>query len=356
MLTTKDSIFTGNIQIRYLMSYLKHNFSLKAHHSFGTEATASLFAAPHSTEELSVLLDTYDTRNHPFLVIGEGSNILFTGDFEGLVMNPQIRGVEVTEEDDSQVTVRIGAAENWDQWVERAVHSGWYGLENLSLIPGSAGAAPVQNIGAYGTELKDVLAWVEAWDMHQKRMVKLHKNACKLSYRNSLFKTDAQGRYIITHVVFQLSKIPQMQLDYGPVKEIFSRTGGSTPADLRNVIISIRQQKLPDPEEHGNAGSFFQNPLVDKTLFKCIRVDYPDIPSFREKDNQVKIPAAWLIEQTGWKGKRLGHVGTWPAQPLVIVNYNNASGQEILDFSEQVRADVEKKFGIFLEREVQVVG
>ncbi len=338
------------------MTLMKHNLTLKDRNSFGTDVRASLFAAPQSTEELSRLLDEYDTQNLPLMIVGEGNNILFTADFEGLIVNPQIKGVEVIEEDDTVVVVRVGAAENWDQWVERATQSGWFGLENLSFIPGSVGAAPVQNIGAYGVELKDFLAWVDAWDIQQKRMIRLHRTACKFSYRSSIFKTDAIGRYVITHVAFQLNKEPHLKLDYGPVKEIFSKASGSSPMDLRNIITSIRKKKLPDPKVHANAGSFFKNPLVDMTQFKCIRVDYPDIPSFRDIDNQVKIPAAWLIEKTGWKGKRQGNTGTWPLQPLVIVNYNNASGQEILNFSEQIREDVEKMFGIHLEREVQVVG
>jgi len=185
--------------------------------------------------------------------------------------------------------------------------------------------------------------------------VHLDREACKFGYRSSIFKNEARGRYIITHVVFRLQKKARLQLDYGPVKELFLKAGGQSALDLRNVIISIRRQKLPDPLEYGNAGSYFKNPLVDRTVFKCIRVDYPHIPNYPDADNQVKIPAAWLIEQSGWKGKRIGPVGTWPTQPLVIVNYGGATGQEILDFSEQLRADVYRKFGIYLEREVRIV-
>jgi UDP-N-acetylmuramate dehydrogenase len=185
--------------------------------------------------------------------------------------------------------------------------------------------------------------------------VQLHPEDCRFGYRNSVFKDVARGRYIITHVTFRLNRIPDLKINYGNVKTVFFDSGGSKPMDLRNVIISIRNKKLPDPAEYGNAGSFFKNPLVDRTIFKCIRADYRDVPNYPGTENQVKIPAAWLIEKAGWKGKRMGNVGTWPSQPLVIVNYGSATGQEILEFSEQIREDVDRKFGIFLEHEVNVV-
>jgi UDP-N-acetylmuramate dehydrogenase len=291
----------------------------------------------------------------PFLVMGEGSNILFKGDFEGLILRPGIKGIELLEENDREVLVRVGAAENWDNWVSLSIRKGWFGLENLSLIPGSVGSAPIQNIGAYGVELKDCFESVDAWDLRQKKRIQLDGPGCRFGYRSSIFKFESRGRYIITHVVFRLQKQAQLQLNYGPVKERFAKAGGTTPQDLREVIKAIRRQKLPDPQKFGNAGSYFKNPLVDRTVFKCIRVDYPGVPNYPDAGNQVKIPAAWLIEQAGWKGKRIGNVGTWPSQPLVIVNYGNATGEEILDFSEKLRADVDKKFGICLEREVNVV-
>ncbi|MEN8228261.1 MAG: UDP-N-acetylmuramate dehydrogenase [Bacteroidota bacterium] len=337
------------------MPAMQQHFSLKNHNSFGIDISASLFANPETTEELNGLVDQYDFVNLPYLVMGEGSNLLFKGDFEGMVLNPGMKGIELVEDESEEVVVCVGAAENWDSWVDHATRQGWFGLENLSLIPGSVGSAPVQNIGAYGVEMKDHFAWLEAWDLQQNQPVRLNGKDCRFGYRSSIFKTDARGRYIITHVAFRLNKRPQLQLNYGPVKEAFKQSQGTTPMELRNTIIQIRNNKLPDPVEFGNAGSFFKNPLVDRTIFKCIRVDYPEIPSFHDKENQVKIPAAWLMEQAGWKGKRTGNVGTWPTQPLVIVNYGGATGQEILDFSEQIRHDVDKKFGVYLEREVNVV-
>lgn len=337
------------------MPKMQHHFSLKNYNSFGIDVSATLYATPETIEELKGVLDQYDFTNLPYLVMGEGSNLLFKGDFEGVVLNPRMKGIELVEDETEQVVVRVGAAENWDSWVEYATRQGWFGLENLSLIPGSVGSAPVQNIGAYGVEMKNYFAWLEAWDLQQNQPVRLNGEDCRFGYRSSIYKTDARGRYIITHVAFRLNKQPQLQLNYGPVKEAFTKSRGATPMDLRNSIIKIRKQKLPDPGEFGNAGSFFKNPLVDRTIFKCIRVDYPEIPNFHDKENCVKIPAAWLIETAGWKGKRTGNVGTWPTQPLVIVNYGGATGQEILDFSEQIRHDVDKKFGVYLEREVNVI-
>ncbi len=338
------------------MAIVHNDFSLQKLNSFGIDARASLFSSPESIETLSSLLEGYDYNHQPLLIMGEGSNIIFKTDFEGMIVRPGMKGIEVMEEDDQQVWVKVGASENWDNWIAVATKNGWYGLENLSLIPGSVGSAPVQNIGAYGVELKDHFAWLDAWDLQQNKMVQFDRKACHFGYRRSIFKNDSKGRYIITHVTFQLNKEPTLHLDYGPVKVAFVKASGTTPQHLRDAIISIRETKLPDPKAYGNAGSFYKNPIVNKAIFKCIRVEYPLIPSYLEPENQVKIPAAWLIEQAGWKGKRVGNVGTWPTQPLVIVNYGGASGQEILDFSEQLRNAVDKKFGIWLEREVNVIG
>lgn len=335
---------------------IKHqNFALKKHNSFGVDAEAALYANPATPGELVSVLEEYDHSRFPLLIMGEGSNILFTKNYEGLIVNPAIKGIDLVEESDSEVLVKVGAGENWDKWVEYASLQGWFGLENLSLIPGSVGSAPVQNIGAYGVELKDYFESLEAWDIKEQKLVTLEKAACSFGYRYSIFKGEQRGRYIITRVIFRLSKTPALNLKYGKIAEAFKEAGGSTPLDLRKVVVEIRNQKLPDPEEVGNAGSFFKNPLVDRTIFKCIRVDHSDIPSYPDCDNQVKIPAAWLIEKSGWKGKRIGNVGTWPSQPLVIVNYGGASGQEILDFSKKIQEGVEEAFGIDLEREVNVI-
>lgn len=337
------------------MNDLYEQYSLKKLNTFGLEIMAARFCKLSSPETLNGLLEQEELIELPRLILGEGSNLLFTGNFEGLVIHPVIKGIELLEDDGEQVLVRVGAAENWDQWVWHATQKGWYGLENLSLIPGSVGSAPVQNIGAYGVELKDSFAWLEAWDLQDNQVVKLDKQACRFAYRDSLFKQEGQGRYLITHVCFRLHRTPRLMLDYGKVRATFNEAQGKTPEDLRNIIIHIRNSKLPDPNRFGNGGSFFKNPRVDKAIFNCMRVEHPEIPYYPDEYNEVKIPAAWLIEKAGWKDKRVGNVGTWPTQPLVIVNYGGATGREIYDFSEQILQEVDRKFGILLEREVQVI-
>jgi UDP-N-acetylmuramate dehydrogenase len=337
------------------MNHIFRDHPLKALNTFGLETRAAYFSRPLDVDSLSEILEDKQYRRMPRLILGEGSNIVFRNDFTGLIIQPGMRGIEILEENRQQIMVKVGAFENWDRWVEYSLDKGWYGLENLSLIPGSVGASPVQNIGAYGVELSDSLAWLDAWDLQEDQLVRLFRNECRFGYRNSIFKQEEKGRYIITHVAFSLMKEPDLNLDYGNVKEEFEKAGGSTPLDLRRVITSIRKAKLPDPAEYGNAGSFFKNPLVDRAIYNCIRVEFPDVPFFPAENNQMKIPAAWLIEQAGWKGQRMGKVGTWPAQALVIVNYGGATGQEILDLSQKITDDVERAFGVTLEREVHVI-
>lgn len=337
------------------MMHVQQDGPLKDYNTFGLETRAKHYARPVDVKALSELLNENDLRQMPLLVLGEGSNILFRNNFDGLVIQPGMKGIELLEESDEDLVIKVGAAENWDHWVEYSIEQSWYGLENLSLIPGSVGSSPVQNIGAYGVELKDRFEWLEAWDLQENQLVRLDHRACAFGYRDSIFKREALGRYIISHVAFRLNKKPELQLDYGNVKDEFMKAKGSTPKDLRKVIIAIRRSKLPDPSRHGNAGSFFKNPMVDRTIFNCIRVEYPEVPFYPDGGNQMKIPAAWLIDKAGWKGKRIGNVGTWPTQALVIVNYGGATGQEIFDFSEKILEDVDHRFGISLEREVTVI-
>jgi UDP-N-acetylmuramate dehydrogenase len=343
------------IAIFTIMIHISHNQQLKALNTFGLDINATHYSRPEDEEALCAILEEESYSQMDLLVMGEGSNILFRDDFKGLVIQPGMKGIDVIVENGDELVVKVGASENWDQWVSYALDMGWYGLENLSLIPGSVGSSPVQNIGAYGVELKDSFEWLEAWDQQEKQLVTMNKQDCRFGYRSSIFKAEARGRYIITSVAFNLSKTPDLQVDYGKVKEEFTRAGGSTPQDLRRIICDIRKAKLPDPALHGNAGSFFKNPLVDKTIYNCIRVEHPEVPFLPDKENQMKIPAAWLIEKAGWKGKRIGNVGTWPTQALVIVNYGGATGQEIYDFSQKIMEDVEHTFGVTLEREVNVI-
>lgn len=338
-----------------MMIDIHYNQPLKELNSFGLDARAGYYFRPVNAEALTHLLEHEDYSRIPRLVLGEGSNILFRNNFDGLIIHPCMKGIELLEDLGNEVLVEVGAAENWDSWVAYATGQGWHGLENLSLIPGSVGSSPVQNIGAYGVELKDRFEWLDAWDLEHNQKVRMDKDTCQFAYRSSIFKGEGRGKYLILQVVFRLSRKPDLTLDYGNVRTEFNREKGNTPLDLRKVIISIRRSKLPDPAQYGNAGSFFKNPLVDRTIFKCLQVEYPEIPFYPDSDNQVKIPAAWLIEKSGWKGKRLGNVGTWPKQPLVLVNYGGATGQEIYDFSERILEDVEHNFGISLQREVHVI-
>jgi UDP-N-acetylmuramate dehydrogenase len=335
------------------MIHIDHH--LKKLNSFGLDLKAAHYACPTNMESLTAILENNDYSQLPLLVIGEGSNILLRNNFDGVIIQPGMKGIELIQEDGEELVVRVGAFENWDNWVRYATEQGWYGLENLSLIPGSVGSSPIQNIGAYGVELKERFEWLEAFDIHSKQQVRMDHSACRFDYRSSIFKGEAKGRYIITHVAFRLNRKPHLQLEYGDVKAQLSKSNGTTPMDLRNVIMAIRRSKLPDPSQYGNAGSFFKNPIVDRTIFSCIRVEFPEIPFYPDAGNQVKIPAAWLIEKSGWKGKRIGNVGTWPTQPLVIVNYGGATGQEIYDFSVNIMEDVERIFGVTLEREVNVI-
>ena len=343
------------IAIFTIMIDIHQEHPLKELNSFGLDTRAAHYAKPADIDSLCDVLENEAYRSMPLLVLGEGSNILFRNDFDGLVLQPGMKGIEVVDENGEELVVKVGASESWDSWVDYAIEKGWFGLENLSLIPGSVGSAPVQNIGAYGVELRERFEWLEAWDRQENKLVQMDLHACRFGYRSSIFKGEAKGRYIITHVAFNLSRKPNLKLDYGNVLTEFSKAKGSTPLDLRKVIIAIRSAKLPDPAQYGNAGSFFKNPMVDRTIYNCIRVEYPQIPFYPNEGNQMKIPAAWLIEKSGWKGKRIDKVGTWPSQPLVLVNYGGATGQEIFDFSEMIQEDVDRIFGITLEREVNVI-
>lgn len=337
------------------MIQITRNKELQAMNTFGLATRAAHFSRPVDMETLGALLEDKNYCRLPLLVLGEGSNMLFRKDFEGLIIQPGMQGIEIQEESGEHALVKVGASENWDQWVEYAIKKGWYGLENLSLIPGSVGASPVQNIGAYGAELKDCFAWLDAWDLQGQHPVRLFRQDCRFAYRKSIFKEEGKGRYIITHVAFRLNKKPELNLDYGNVKEEFEKAGGRSPMDLRKVISAIRKAKLPDPGAYGNAGSFFKNPVIERGVYDRIRREYPDIPFFHQADDRLKVPAAWLIDQAGWKGVRHGNVGTWPTQALIIVNYGGATGQEIYDLSQKIMENVEDVFGITLEREVQVI-
>lgn len=334
------------------MAEIIENKSLKNLNSFGIDVSAARYTNPSSIEELleiSVLYQKMET-----LVLGEGSNILFTKNYDGLVIHPEILGKEIIDENSSELIIKASCGENWDGFVEYCVMSEWGGLENLSLIPGSVGSSPVQNIGAYGVEVKDRIVWVEGLMKNENAIRKIYNSDCQFNYRDSIFKNAWKGKFIITAVIFRLDKNPVINANYGALSELFHSKKLQNIQTMRESVIEIRKLKLPDPKEFGNVGSFFKNPEISENEFQKLKKEYPDIPSYESKIGK-KIPAAWLIEQSGWKGKRLKNCGTWPLQPLVIVNYGNSTGQEILELSKRIQESVFKSFKIELIKEVNLI-
>jgi UDP-N-acetylmuramate dehydrogenase len=333
---------------------LQNHVSLKRLNTFGFDISASTYALIPSYE---VFLEVLAQTRGPYFVLGGGSNICFTKDVEGIVLHNQILGMEVIRESEAHVWVRIGGGENWHQTVMEVIKKDWGGLENLSLIPGSIGAAPIQNIGAYGVELKDVFENLEAWDMSSGQKITFSKEACRFGYRDSFFKQQGKGRYFIAYVTLRLDKSPhRLHLDYGAIRETLQVMGVMNPkiADVSQAVIRIRQSKLPDPVVLGNAGSFFKNPLIPDSQFQSLKEAYHGIPGFPTEDGMVKVPAGWLIEQCDWKGKRLGPVGCHKDQALVLVHYGGGTGTDILELCKAIQADVATRFGIQLETEVNI--
>ena len=332
----------------------KKNISLVPYNSFHLEVKADEFISIRSIDELKKTLETDDQK--PALILGGGSNILLTRDVDGLVLKIDITGIEELKEDISHIYVKAGAGENWHDFVQYTIRKNWGGLENLSLIPGNVGATPIQNIGAYGVELKDVFYELEAYDRKEKKVFSFGVNDCQFGYRESIFKTAEKGRYIILNVTFLLKRDPVLNTHYGAIRDELKKMGVSHPTiqDVSAAVIKIRRSKLPDPAEIGNAGSFFKNPIVDQVKFLSLSEKYADIPAYPHEDQSVKLAVGWLIEQCGWKGYRKGDTGVHKDQALVLVNYGKATGREIFELSEKIQASVQKKFGVSLQREVNV--
>ena len=331
------------------------DFSLKAFNTFGVETFAARYVRFDGEAEIVDFLHRHPPGAQPCLILGGGSNLLFVDDFAGTVLHPLLKGIDVIETDRRHIRLRVMAGENWDDLVAHAVANGWGGLENLSLIPGSVGASAVQNIGAYGMEAGDVIDRVEALSMESGRKVVFSPQDCGFGYRSSHFKGAWAGRFIITAVIFTLNRRPEYVLDYPGVKTAVDRLGPVDLKTIRRAIISIRRGKLPDPAEVGNAGSFFKNPVIDDPTLDRLLDRFPDLPHYPQNGGLFKLPAGWMIERCGWKGRRAGRAAVHHRQALVIVNLGGATGREILDLSEQVRASVAQTFGIDLEREVLVV-
>ena len=329
-------------------------YSLLPYNTFGIDVSAARFLEYTSVEELKKLI-VQGAVTTPFLHIGGGSNLLFTKDYDGLILHSRIEGIEVTEEDDRFVSVRVGAGVVWDDFVAYCVEHGWYGAENLSLIPGEVGASAVQNIGAYGVEVKDLITAVETVNIQAEERVYLVEE-CGYTYRNSIFKRPENKATFVTYVRFRLSKEEHYTLDYGTIRQELEKYPALTLSVVRKVIIDIREGKLPDPKVMGNAGSFFMNPIVPLAQFEDLLKEYPDMPFYKVGDDRVKIPAGWMIDRCGWKGKRLGNAGVHDKQALVLVNLGGATGSEVVKLAEEVVRSVKEKFGVAIHPEVNFIG
>ncbi len=330
--------------------------SLKPHNSFHIDANTAFWAEISSTAELLRLMDTVIFLEQPRFILGGGSNILFTQDFPGLIMKIRIPGITVLSENDREVVLQAGAGVIWDDLVRHAIDRGWGGLENLSMIPGETGAAPIQNIGAYGVELESVFVSLDAMDLKTGELTRFDRGMCRFGYRDSIFKRDLKGKFLITSVTLRLSKQPRLHLEYGNLRDVL-RADGITEPDIRHIgsaVRKIRSSKLPDPSVTGNAGSFFKNPVISQDQFRKLSEMHPGIPSY-PAGNQIKIPAAWLIDQCGFKGKRLGEAGVHERHALILVNHGKATGKDILDLADTIRAEVHDRFGITLDPEVNLV-
>lgn len=332
------------------------NHSLKDLHTFGLDVKARHYLVYHNEDELKELLKGTLIRERSLLLMGGGSNLLFLNDYNGVVLHSAIDGIEVVEEDSEQVLLKVGAGVAWDALVAWSVERGYGGIENLSYIPGDVGAAPVQNIGAYGVEFQDVFVRAEGYFLDTALPFSLSKEECAFGYRDSIFKKELKGKVVVTRVLIRLSKQPHFLLDYGPVRSAVEQLGSINLHNIRKVIIAIRCSKLPDPKEAGNAGSFFKNPVVPLAFFQQLQATHPDVPHYELAGGaEIKIPAGWLIEQAGWKGRQMGRAAVHSKQALVLVNLGGATGKEIYSLAENIRSDVQQKYGILLEPEVNVL-
>jgi UDP-N-acetylmuramate dehydrogenase len=331
------------------------NTSLKAYNTFGIDVAAEHLISIESTGELVKTLAEINQKE--LLILGGGSNVLFMNDFKGTVLLNKLEGISVVDENEGHVWVKAGGGVNWHEFVLHCIHQNWAGIENLSLIPGSVGAAPMQNIGAYGVETKDVFHELEAIEISTGKIITFSNSDCQFGYRESVFKRALKGQYLISSVIFKLDKKPTFKTSYGAITnelENMKVTELSIQA-ISNAVINIRQSKLPDPKVTGNAGSFFKNPVVPISLAENIKKEYPEAAAYPLDDNSMKLAAGWLIDKAGWKGKTYGNYGVHPKQALVLVNYGGATGQNIYDLSTEILTDIKSKFGVELEREVNIV-
>ncbi len=335
---------------------IQNNFSLKKYNTFGIEAKAKQFVAVHSVDDLKTILQEH--QSEPKFILGGGSNMLLTQDIQALVIHIDLKGKKILKEDANFVWIRSQAGENWHEFVLWTIDQNFGGLENMSLIPGNVGTTPVQNIGAYGTEMKDTFVSCDAMNIVTQEMKTFTKEDCHFGYRESIFKHEIKDQFIITSVIFKLTKHNhKINTSYGDIIKELEKQNISTPTlkDVSNAVIAIRQSKLPDPKELGNSGSFFKNPIIPKEQYDKAHALHPEMPHYVVSETEVKVPAGWLIERAGFKGKRFGDAGIHKNQALVLVNYGNATGQEILAVSKDIQATILREFGIAIEAEVNVI-
>ena len=338
------------------MMVIEQDVPLKRYNTFALDYKADYMIHIRTCEEAVTLFREEIAWKKPLLILGSGSNILFTSDFKGTILRPEFEGIKIEEKTGDIVLISAGAGAEWDKFVEWTVNNGFSGLENLSLIPGTAGATPVQNIGAYGVEVKDFIEKVDTICIRDGSTRVFSKNECELGYRSSIFKKSEKGKYLITKVYYKLNINPSLNLSYGALKEEVQKAGKETPQNVRQAVINLRRSKLPDPEMIGNAGSFFKNPVIKMKFAESLKKEHPLIPVYNDRSGYVKLAAGWLIDQCGWKGKRVGDAGVHDKQALVLVNYGKANGKEIFNLSEAIKESVKEKFGIDLEREVEIIG
>lgn len=336
--------------------HIQQNISLKSYNTFGIDAKAKYFVSVNSVNELEEVLNLKDYPNS--FILGGGSNMLLTKDIEALVIHLNIKGIEIISVNNNSIIVKANAGENWHEFVLWCLKNNFGGIENLSLIPGNVGSAPIQNIGAYGVELKDVFVSCEALEVKSKQLRTFSNTDCNFGYRESIFKQEVKGQYIITSVTVQLStKNHKLNTEYGTISEQLSDMGITDPTiqDISKAVIAIRQSKLPDPKEIGNSGSFFKNPIISDQHLKKLKAIFPDIPSYVVSSNEVKVPAGWLIEKAGFKGKSFGNYGVHNKQALVLVNYGSAKGMDILKLARLIQKTINRIFDIEIETEVNIV-
>jgi UDP-N-acetylmuramate dehydrogenase len=336
---------------------IQQNISLKPFNTFGIEAKAKEFVEIHSKEELEVLCMNFNLKDRKVLVLGGGSNMLLTQDVDGMVIKISMKGISVVAENDTHVWVKAMAGEVWHDLVIWSINKGYGGLENLSLIPGCVGASPMQNIGAYGVEIKHTFDSLEAIELDGGAIKTFSYSECKFGYRESIFKQEAKGKYIIFSVTFKLSKQPTFNTTYGAIQQTLQKNGVSEPSvkAISDAVIEIRSSKLPDPKVLGNAGSFFKNPEIPDAQFEALKQTFPDAVGYPASEGYTKVAAGWMIEQCGWKGKQVGHAGSHKDQALVLVNYGGASGKEIWQLAMDIQSSVHEKFGVTITPEVNVI-